>query len=112
MEKNLNVDKQSRLDIQLIIAFIFTRVLLISKEYWDEFFRLLQYFNWKLDNILILGANKFSILIKYINSLYAVRIDMKIYIGDTVSLGRGVILSKPSKKVKYQNCYQMETFWR
>jgi hypothetical protein len=96
--KLLYVSKRSRLDIQLTIGFLCTRVSCSTMEDWGKLKRLLQYLNRTLDDFLTLGANNMTTMDTWVDASYAVHADMKSHTGGAISLGRGAAMSKSSKQ--------------
>jgi hypothetical protein len=96
--KLLYVSKRGRLDIQLAIAFLCTRVSCSTEEDWAKLKRVLEYLNGTLDDILVIGADDIGIMKTWVDASYAVHKDMKSHTGGVVSFGRGAIMSKSSKQ--------------
>jgi hypothetical protein len=96
--KLLFVSKQGRLDIQLAVAFLCTRVLCSTERDWSKLRRLLEYLKGKLDEFLTLGANNIGIMKTWVDTSYVVHNDMKSHTGGVVSFGQGAIMSKSSKQ--------------
>jgi hypothetical protein len=95
--KLLYVLKRCRLDIQLTICFLCTRVSCSTKEDWQKLKRLLQFLNGSLDNFLTIGADNLTNMDTWIDASYAVHYDMKSHTGGAISLGRGAVMSKSLK---------------
>jgi hypothetical protein len=96
--KLLYVSKRCRLDIQLTIGFLCTRVSCSTIEDWGKLKRLLQYLNGTLDDFLTIGADNLTSMDTWIDASYAVHADMKSHTGGAISLGRGAAMSKSSKQ--------------
>jgi hypothetical protein len=96
--KLLYVSTRSRLDIQLTIGFLCTRVSCSTKEDWAKLKRLLQYLNRTLDDYLTLGADNMTSLNTWVDASYAVHRDMKSHTGGAISLGIGAVMSKSGKQ--------------
>ena len=96
--KLLYVTKRCRLDIQLAIAFLTTRVQSPSQQDWVKLKRVLQYLHGTIDEYLTLGANSISVMDTYVDAAYAVHDDMKSHTGGVITLGRGAIMSKSQKQ--------------
>ena len=96
--KLLYVSKRGRVDIQLAIAFLCTRVSCCSYQDWDKLKRVMQFLNRTLDDYMIIGADCLTVLKTWVDASYGVHPDMKSHTGGVVSLGRGVIMSKSSKQ--------------
>jgi hypothetical protein len=96
--KLLYVSTRCRLDIQLTIGFLCTRVKRSTKQDWGKLKRLLQYLNHTIDDSLTIGAENLSNMNTWIDASYAVHADMKSHTGGAISLGRGAAMSKSSKQ--------------
>jgi len=96
--KLLYVAKRGRIDIQLTIAFLCTRVSCSTKQDWNKLKRVLQFLNRTVDDCMIIGADCLTVLKTWVDASYGVHPDMKSHTGGVLSLGRGVIMSKSSKQ--------------
>jgi hypothetical protein len=96
--KLLYVSKRSRLDIQLAIAFLCTRVSCSTNQDWAKLRRVLEYLQGTLDEFLTLGADDIGMMKTWVDASYAVHKDMKSHTGGVVSFGRGAVMSKSSKQ--------------
>jgi hypothetical protein len=96
--KLLYVSKRGRLDIQLAVAFLCTRVSNSTEKDWAKLRRVLEYLNGTLDEFLTLGADDMGIMKTWVDASYAVHEDMKSHTGGVVSFGRGATMSKSSKQ--------------
>jgi hypothetical protein len=96
--KLLYVWKRGRLDIQLAIAFLCTRVLCSTEKDWLKLKRVLEYLRGTLDNFVTLGADNLGIMRTWVDASCAVHEDMKSHTGGVVSFGKGAIMSKSSKQ--------------
>ncbi len=96
--KLLYVSKRGRLDVQLPIAFLCSRVAISTENDWLKLKRVLQYLNGTLDEFLTLGADDLSEMKTWVDASYAVHKDMKSHTGGVVSFGRGAVMSKSSKQ--------------
>ena len=72
--------------------------------------QVLQYVNHTLDDYLTIGANSMTRMDVYIDAAYGVHMDMKEgHTGECISLGRGTLMSKPSKqKLNTKSLTEME----
>jgi hypothetical protein len=95
--KLLYVSKRGRLDIQLPIAFLCTRVSCSTEQDWSKLKRVLEYLRGSLDEFLTLGADDICKMKTWVDASYAVHEDMKSHTGGVVSFGRGAAMSKSSK---------------
>jgi hypothetical protein len=96
--KLLYVSKRSRLDIQLPIAFLCTRVSCSTTQDWMKLKRVLEYLRGTLDEFLTLGADDIGMMKTWVDASYAVHQDMKSHTGGVVSFGIGAVMSKSSKQ--------------
>ena len=60
--KLLYVTKRARIDLQLVIAFLCTRVSKSTEEHWEKLQRLLKYVHRTIDLPRIIGAEDLGIL--------------------------------------------------
>jgi hypothetical protein len=96
--KLLYASKRARLDIQLAIAFLCTRVSCSTIEDRSKLKRLLEYLNGTLDECLTLGADDLTVIRTWVDASYAVHKDMKSHTGGVISFGLGAVMSKSSKQ--------------
>jgi hypothetical protein len=96
--KLLYISKRGRIDIQLAIAFLCTRVSCPTDEDWTKLKRVLQYLGRTIDDTLILGADCLTIMKTWVDASYGVHADMKSHTGGAMSLGRGTIMCKSTKQ--------------
>ncbi len=96
--KLLYISKQGRIDIQLAVAFLCTRVSCCTMEDWTKLKRVFRYLNCTLDEYLILGADNLTMLKTWVDAPYGVHHDMKSHTGGVISLGRGALMCKSSKQ--------------
>jgi Reverse transcriptase (RNA-dependent DNA polymerase) len=96
--KLLYVAKRGRPDILLAIAFLCTRVSCSTTEDWGKLKRLLQYLNRTIAEYATIGADSLSKIRTWVDASYGVHSDLKSHTGGTISLGRGVVMSKSSKQ--------------
>ena len=96
--KLLFVARRARIDLQLPIAFLCTRVSKSTEEDWEKLRRVLRYTYRTIDLPRIIGAENISVLQTWVDAAYAVHNDMRSHTGGIISLGHGVISSKSSKQ--------------
>ena len=96
--KLLFVSKRARVDIDLTISFLCTRVSCSTNEDWEKLRRLLHYINGTLDMPRIIGAKGMDIMSTYVDASYAIHADMRGHTGGALSMGIGVIQGKASKQ--------------
>ena len=98
MSKLLFVPKRARLDIELAISFLCTRVSKSKVQDWEKLRRLLSYLQCTLDMPRIIGANGFEFLQTYVDASYATHPDMKGYTGGAMKLGNVIVHNKCFKQ--------------
>ena len=96
--KLLYVSKRARVDIDLTVSFLCTRVSKSTEEDWVKLKRLLHYLYGTLDMEMIIGANGLDLMETYVDASYAVHHDMRGHTGALMTLGRGIIQGKASKQ--------------
>ena len=96
--KQLYVLHRGRLDVQLPIAFLCTRVSKSTEQDWSKLKRVLKFLKGTLDNCITLGADDITVMQTWVDASNAVHNDMKSHISGTVSFGRESIMSKSSKQ--------------
>ena len=96
--KLLFVARRARIDLQLPIAFLCTRVSKSTEEDWEKLRRVLRYTYKTINLPRIIGAENISVLQTWVDAAYAVHNDMRSHTGGIISLGHGVISSKSSKQ--------------
>jgi hypothetical protein len=96
--KLLYVSHRSRMDIQLPIAFLCTRVSCCTEEDWKKLRRILEYLNGTLDHVRIIGADDLARMKTWVDASYAVHMDMRSHTGGVVSFGIGALMGKSWKQ--------------
>jgi hypothetical protein len=81
--KLLCVSKRSRLDIQLAIAFLCTRVSCSNEKDWLKLKRALEHLHSSLDECLPLGADDLSTMLTWVDASCAAHKDMKSHTGES-----------------------------
>ena len=94
----LYVSIKCRLDIQLPVSFLCSRVSKATKQDQYKLLRILQYLKDTAHDKLILGATNRKVLRSWVDASYACHENMKSHTGGAVSLGRGMVISKSSKQ--------------
>ena len=94
----LYVAQRCRLDIQLAIGFLCTRVSKTTSQDLRKLKQVLQYLRGTIDDTLTLGANNPMKMETWVDASYAVHHDMKSHTGGVITLGTGAIMSKSSKQ--------------
>jgi hypothetical protein len=97
--KLLYVSKRGRLDFQLPIAFLCTRVSCSTKQDWSKLRKCtLEYLRGTLDESVTFGADDMCKMQTWVDAWYAVHKDMKSHTGGVVSFGHGAAMGKSSKQ--------------
>ena len=96
--KLLYVSKRARIDIDLAVYFLCTRISFSTDEDWGKFRRLLHYLWDTVEMPRIIGANGLELMETYVDASYAVHQAMREHTGGILSLGRGIIQGKASKQ--------------
>ena len=97
MAKLLYVSKRVRVDIDLAVSFLCTRVSKITEEDWSKLRRLLNYLSGTIDMPRIIGANGMDIMEIYVDPSNTVYHGMKGHTWGGLTLGRGIIQGKASR---------------
>ena len=88
----------SRIDTQLPVAFLTTRVRSPDVDNWHKMIRLLSYLKRYRYLSTTLKEESTNVSGWYANMAFAVHEDMKSHTGYTMTLGKGTILSKLIKQ--------------
>ena len=96
--KLLFVSRRARIDLQLAVAFLCTRVSKSTEEDWEKLRQILKYTYKTIDLPQIIGAENINMLQTWVDAAYAVHNNMQSHTGGIISLGHGVISSKSSKQ--------------
>ena len=96
--KLLYISKRARVDIDLVVSFMCTRVSMRTEEDWDKLRRLLNYLSGTIDMPRVIGANSMGTMETYVDVSYAVHHDMKGHTGGALTLGKGIIYGKATKQ--------------
>ena len=96
--KLLFVAKRSRIDVDLAVSYLCTRVSSPTEGDWDKLRRVLTYLKMTLGMPSILGANGLEVLQTWVDASYAVHRDMKSHTGGVMSLRTGIFHRKSRKQ--------------
>jgi KUP system potassium uptake protein len=96
--KLLFVSHRARLDVQLPIGFLCTRVTCSTEQDRLKLKRVLEFLKGTLEDYRIVGADDVTIMQTWVDASHAVHKDMKSHTGGVVSFGRGAVMSKSSKQ--------------
>ena len=108
--KLLYVSKRAILGISPTIAFLCTRASKSPNEDWEKVRRLLQYLKGTLDIKMIIEIDGLIRLRTCVDVSCTIHMDMKRHTGGLISLGRGVIHTKSSKKISVPRA-QLDQNW-
>ena len=98
VEKLLYVSKRARVDINLSISFLYTRVSCTMEEDCENLRRLLHYLHSTIDMPRITGANGMNMVHIYMDASYTTHDDMKGHKVGLMTLGKGIIQGKATKQ--------------
>ena len=96
--KLLYVSKRARMDIDLTISFLCTRVAKSNDDDWMKLKRLLTYLKGSLGLGRIIRANDLNVLYAWVVASFAVHQDMRGHTGGVMSFGKGIIIHKSLKQ--------------
>ena len=98
MTQALFLSMRSRMDIQLPVAFLTTRVRSPDVDDWHKLIRMLSYLKrYKYLSTTLKKESK-NVSRWYADAAFAVHEDMKSHTGYTMTLGKGTVLSKSIKQ--------------
>ena len=96
--KLLYVSKRARLDVDLTVSFLCTRVTKSTTEDWEKLRRLLLYLESTINMPRILGADRLDTVRTWVDASYGTHPDMKGHTGGAMSMGTGVFNVKSTKQ--------------
>ena len=96
--KLLYVFKRARVDIDLVVSYLCTRVSCSDDDDWKKLRRMLHYLYAAIDIPRIIGAGGLDIVQTYADASYAVHNDMKSHTGGLMTIGLGIIQGKSTKQ--------------
>ena len=88
ISKLLYVSKRARLDIDLNISFLCTRVSRSTQQDWEKLRRLLVYLRNTIGMVRIIGANSLDVIKIWVDASYGVHHDFRGHTGGTMSMGK------------------------
>jgi hypothetical protein len=94
----LFISRRCRLDIQIAVAFLCTRVSEPDLDDWNKLRRVLQYLRGTIDITLTIGADDITEMKSWVDVSYGVHDDCKSHTGGVMSWGWGVLLTKCQKQ--------------
>lgn len=107
--KLLFESKRAKVDRDLAVSFLCTRVPCSTNQDWEKLRILLHYLHGKLKMPRIIGANGMEILQTWVDASYHIHHDTRGYTSGVMSMGRGIIQGKISKqKLNTKNTTESE----
>ena len=94
----LFISRRCRLDIQIAVAFLCTRVSEPDLDDWNKLRRVLQYLRGTIDLTLTIGADDIAEMKSWVDVSYGIHDDCKSHTGGVMSWGWGVLLTKCQKQ--------------
>ena len=94
----LFISRRCRLDIQIAVAFLCTRVSEPDLDDWNKLRRVLQYLRGTIDLTLTIGADDITEMKSWVDVSYGIHDDCKSHTGGVMSWGWGVLLTKCQKQ--------------
>jgi len=98
VSKLLYVSKRARIDIDLVISFLCTRVTRSTDEDWGKLERLLTYLKCTLKMPRIISADRLDTIKSWVDASYATHEDMRGHTGGVISMGNGVVNTRSGKQ--------------
>ena len=96
--KLLYISKRARVDLQVAVGFLCTRVKSPTVQDWRKLKRLLQYVNGTMDIERIISLNNLLHLDYYVDASHAVHPDMRSQTRGCITSGKGVLHCRSSKQ--------------
>ena len=96
--KLLYICKRARLDLQVAIGFLCTRVKEPTVQDWQKLKRVLMYTRGTIDMPRIMSLKNFSTMDIYVDAAHAVHHNMRSQTGGCIQMGTGLIHSRSSKQ--------------
>ena len=101
VQKLLHVAKRARIELQLAIGFLYTRVRNPNKDDRRKSKRVLQYIHGTIDLKRILSIDSFINMNIFLDASHTCHSNMRGQTGECISMGYGVLHAKSSKQ-KFQ----------
>lgn len=96
--KLLWIMKRGRPDIELVVSFLCMRVSSPDVDNWGKLRQVLQYLNRTINKVRIIGASNPLGTTGYIDTSYAVHVDMQRHTDGLVTIWIGIVHGKSSKQ--------------
>jgi len=98
VQKLLHVCKRTRLDLQVVIGFLCTRVRHPTHQDWLKLRRVLQYVNGTKDLKRLISINDFGRIDIFIDASHGAHGDYRGQTGGCIKMGMGVLHGRSSKQ--------------
>ena len=85
--------KRARPDIQVAVAYLYTRVKVSNQSDYDKLTRVIRYIRRTIHMPLVLGWDKSGTLLWSVDASFAVHEDIRSHTGALLTLGKGAVLS-------------------
>ena len=96
--KLLHLSKRVRVDINLAVSFLCTRVVSPTQDDKEMLKRVLSYLRGTKNMKRIIGTNYLNYLQPWIDASYAMCRDMRGHMGGVISMGNGVVIHNCGKQ--------------
>ncbi len=96
--KTLYVTKRARLDTNLAIAFLMTRVRASNTDDWEKMYHLMGDLRGDQDCPLVLSGENDGVLIWYVDATFVIRPKICGHTGGGLTIGHGISISVSSKQ--------------
>ena len=98
VQKMLHISRRGRLDIQVAVAFLCTRVRAPNVQDWLKLRRMLQYIKGTINLPRIVSLGDMSRMDVFVDASHGVHHDLRGHTGGCVSMGSGLVHSRSSKQ--------------
>ena len=98
VQKLLHVSKRARLNLQVTIDFLCTRVTMPNKEDWKKLKRLLQYIYGTLKIKRVISLDLYKQMNIFIDASHTCHENIRGQTGGCISMGKGVLHAQSSKQ--------------
>ena len=96
--KSLFIAKRGRPDTQVPVAFLCTRVQVLTEEDWHKLTRMMKFLKKTENDVLTLSASDPTVTKWYADAAFAVHPDMKSHTGHNMTMGEGSMISSSRKQ--------------
>ena len=96
--KLLYVSKRARLDIDLVVSFLCTRVAEPTEQDWEKLRRLLTYIKGSINIVRTMSAEDLTTIRAWADASYAIHYVIRGHTGGVISFGIGVTHHKSHKQ--------------